>query len=40
VANWAEDARWSPSMDEEQRAHLYATWKKAVTRTFDWVEED
>ena len=39
VANWAEDARWTPSMDEGRRAELYATWKKAVTRTFDWVED-
>ncbi|MCB9138351.1 MAG: glycerol kinase GlpK [Caldilineaceae bacterium] len=36
-ANWGEDKRWSPNMDEEKRAELYAEWKKAVTRTFDWV---
>ena len=40
VANWAEDARWSPDADEGERAKLYAQWQKAVTRTFDWVEED
>jgi glycerol kinase len=38
VANWAEDHRWNPSMEEEKRASLYHFWKKAVTRTFDWVE--
>jgi glycerol kinase len=38
VANWAEDRRWNPSMEEEKRASLYHFWKKAVTRTFDWVE--
>jgi glycerol kinase len=38
VANWAEDHRWNPSMEEEKRAALYHFWKKAVTRTFDWVE--
>lgn len=38
VANWAEDHRWNPSMDEEKRDNLYHFWKKAVTRTFDWVE--
>ncbi|OIQ94759.1 glycerol kinase [mine drainage metagenome] len=38
VANWAEDHRWSPSMDAERRDSLYHFWKKAVTRTFDWVE--
>lgn len=38
VANWAEDHRWNPSMDEEKRNNLYHFWKKAVTRTFDWTE--
>ncbi len=38
VANWAEDHRWNPAMEDEKRASLYHFWKKAVTRTFDWVE--
>jgi len=38
IANWAEDHRWKPLMEAEQRASLYHFWKKAVTRTFDWVE--
>ncbi|NFV81076.1 glycerol kinase GlpK [Magnetospirillum aberrantis] len=38
VANWAEDHRWIPSMEQEKRDNLYHFWKKAVTRTFDWVE--
>ena len=36
--NWVEDKRWEPSMDEEQRETAYKFWKKAVTKTFDWVE--
>ncbi|HLV04362.1 MAG TPA: glycerol kinase GlpK [Actinomycetaceae bacterium] len=40
VANWAEDKRWEPQMDEAQRERLYRNWKKAVTKTFDWVDED
>ena len=40
IDNWAEDARWSPRMDEQERARTYRLWKKAVTRTFDWVDED
>lgn len=36
-ANWAMDKRWEPRMSEQQREQLYAGWKKAVTRTFDWV---
>ena len=38
VANWAVDQRWEPQMDEESRERLYRFWKKAVTRSFDWVE--
>jgi glycerol kinase len=37
-ANWAEDKRWEPQMDASQREEGYRMWKKAVTRTFDWVE--
>ncbi|HPH94902.1 MAG TPA: glycerol kinase GlpK [Anaerolineaceae bacterium] len=37
-ANWGVDKTWSPSMDEAERGRLYAGWKKAVTRTFDWIE--
>jgi glycerol kinase len=36
-ANWGEDKRWEPSMAEADRSVRYASWKKAVTRTFDWV---
>jgi glycerol kinase len=37
--NWAQDKQWDPSMDEARRAEQYRNWKKAVTKTFDWVEE-
>jgi len=37
-ANWQVDERWSPQMNAELRDTLYSSWKKAVTRTFDWVE--
>ena len=36
--NWGKDKEWTPKMDPETRAKLYKGWKKAVTRTFDWVE--
>ncbi|SNS31053.1 glycerol kinase GlpK [Rhodococcoides kyotonense] len=39
-ANWAEDKTWTPSMDEKTRDRLYAGWKKAVTRTLDWVDTE
>jgi glycerol kinase len=34
---WAEDYAWSPNLDHPKREELYTTWKKAVTRSFDWV---
>ncbi len=36
--NWHEDRRWSPRTDEASRAEARAGWRKAVERTFDWVE--
>ena len=36
--NWIKDKEWTPQMDEARRATEYAQWKKAVTRTFDWVD--
>jgi glycerol kinase len=36
---WSEDKRWEPDMDEAEREALYAKWKKAVERTFGWVED-
>ncbi len=37
-ANWGKDKEWRPQMDSAKREALYAGWKKAVTRTFGWVE--
>ncbi|PZE28726.1 MULTISPECIES: glycerol kinase GlpK [unclassified Curtobacterium] len=39
-ANWQEDKRWEPQLDETERARQIRLWKKAVTKTFDWVDED
>jgi glycerol kinase len=36
-ANWAQGGEWTPTMDPGERERLYANWKKAVTRTFDWA---
>jgi glycerol kinase len=38
--NWGKDKEWEPKMEAGTRAKLYKEWKKAVTRTFDWVEHD
>lgn len=37
-SNWGVDRRWSPQMDEAQRETLYRDWKRAVERTFNWIE--
>ncbi|TLP93853.1 glycerol kinase GlpK [Nesterenkonia salmonea] len=39
-ANWVEDRRWQPRIDQSERARLLRRWKKAVTRTFNWLDED
>src|SRR3990172_1612169 len=36
--NWGKDKEWHPKMDAMHRDKMYAGWKKAVTRTFDWAE--
>jgi glycerol kinase len=38
-ARWSVDHTWKPRMDDARRERLYHFWKKAVTRSFDWVEE-
>ena len=37
-ANWVEDRRWTPGMDSGFREKLFASWRKAVRRSFDWIE--
>jgi glycerol kinase len=38
-ANWSVDKTWNPDMAAEKREPMYRLWKKAVTRTFDWMED-
>ncbi len=38
-AQWSVDHTWEPQMDAARRERLYSFWKKAVTRSFDWLEE-
>ena len=35
--NWGKDAEWTPKMGADEIEAEYAQWKKAVTKTFDWV---
>jgi len=40
IDNWAEDKRWSSTMESSERDRQYRLWKKAVSKTLDWVDED
>ncbi len=37
---WREDRRWEPQMAPAQREREYARWKKAVTRSLEWIEQE
>jgi glycerol kinase len=37
---WHKAAEWFPGMDTARREKGYRKWRKAVQRTFDWVDED
>jgi glycerol kinase len=39
-ANWQEDKRWEPNLDPEERERQLRLWKKAVTKSMDWVDDD
>ncbi len=39
-SNWHEDRRWEPTIGADERAKRLRLWKKAVSRTFDWVDDD
>ena len=37
-ANWSIDYTWHPNIETAKREEMYGLWKKAVTRSFDWVD--
>jgi len=37
-SNWRADRTWTPKMDAASRETMYRNWKKAVTRSFDWLD--
>src|SRR2546426_4275301 len=37
-ARWAADKTWDPGLDEAKRQEMYRLWKKAVARSFDWID--
>ena len=38
ATNWQEKQRWEPQIDDAAREELLKTWKKAVSKTLDWVD--
>ncbi|HEY0636737.1 MAG TPA: glycerol kinase GlpK [Pseudonocardiaceae bacterium] len=36
--NWQESRRWEPTWSDRQRADGHAGWRKAVERTYGWVD--
>lgn len=38
--NWSENHRWNPEMTAEERDRLLRQWRKAVTKSMDWVDDD
>ena len=39
-ANWQEDRRWEPAMEDAERDRQLRNWRKAVTKSTGWVDED
>lgn len=39
-ANWKRAAEWTPRMADADRDREYHNWRKAVTRTMGWIEEE
>jgi glycerol kinase len=37
-AHWKKDAEWTPRMDEDTRQRELHQWRKAVERSFGWLE--
>jgi len=37
-SQWSVDHTWQPHMDAKKREAMYSSWKKAVSRSFDWLD--
>ena len=38
-SNWQLDRSWNPQLDAAKRDEMYRFWKRAVSRTFDWLQD-
>jgi len=36
-ANWAVDRTWKPNMTKSRREEMHCMWKRAVSKSLDWV---
>ncbi|MCC2033343.1 glycerol kinase GlpK [Microbacterium allomyrinae] len=39
-AHWREDVRFEPRMPDDERERRYRMWRKAVSKSLDWVDDD
>ena len=39
-SNWRESHRWEPAIDANERERLLRLWRKAITKSMDWIDED
>jgi len=37
-ANWSIDHAWKPNLTNGKREQMYKLWKRAVTKSFDWID--
>ena len=37
-AKWSVDHTWHPNLASDKREEMYRLWKKAVSRSFDWLD--
>ena len=37
---WEADAHWEPALPAEERDRAYRLWRKAVDRSFGWLDEN
>jgi glycerol kinase len=38
-SHWQRDAEWTPAMEPSVRDREYRNWRKAVEKSFGWLEE-
>jgi glycerol kinase len=37
-SNWSVDHTWKPNMADSKRNEIYRLWKRAVSKSFDWID--